>query len=70
MDRMKKIKRQLSMTLRGGRAPEKSHGEPRNGHGSDSGECRPFKGRCALPFKKVPVPLKGLQQGLMGPLAA
>uniref|UniRef100_A0A8B9MXB0 Uncharacterized protein n=1 Tax=Accipiter nisus TaxID=211598 RepID=A0A8B9MXB0_9AVES len=38
MDRMKKIKRQLSMTLRGGRAPEKSLGEPRDGHGSDSGE--------------------------------
>ncbi|KAM9584653.1 cyclin-dependent kinase 16 isoform 1-T2 [Morphnus guianensis] len=36
MDRMKKIKRQLSMTLRGGRAPEKSLGEPRDGHGSDS----------------------------------
>ncbi|XP_074995602.1 cyclin-dependent kinase 16-like, partial [Calonectris borealis] len=36
MDRMKKIKRQLSMTLRGGRAPEKSLGEPRDGPGSDS----------------------------------
>lgn len=36
MDRMKKIKRQLSMTLRGGRAPDKSLGEPRDGHGSDS----------------------------------
>ncbi|XP_054664541.1 cyclin-dependent kinase 16 isoform X2 [Grus americana] len=36
MDRMKKIKRQLSMTLRGGRTPEKNLGEPRDGHGSDS----------------------------------
>ncbi|XP_027564532.1 cyclin-dependent kinase 16-like, partial [Neopelma chrysocephalum] len=36
MDRMKKIKRQLSMTLRGGRAPEKGLGDPRDGHGSDS----------------------------------
>lgn len=36
MDRMKKIKRQLSMTLRGGRAPEKNLGEPRDGPGSDS----------------------------------
>nr|XP_031363667.1 cyclin-dependent kinase 16-like [Lonchura striata domestica] len=41
MDRMKKIKRQLSMTLRGGRAPDKGLGEPRDG--SDSGERWPFK---------------------------
>ncbi|XP_057244244.1 cyclin-dependent kinase 16-like [Malurus melanocephalus] len=44
MDRMKKIKRQLSMTLRGGRAPDKGLGDPRDGHGSDSGERGPFKG--------------------------
>ncbi|XP_041266685.1 cyclin-dependent kinase 16 [Onychostruthus taczanowskii] len=36
MDRMKKIKRQLSMTLRGGRAPDKGLGDPRDGAGSDS----------------------------------
>ncbi|XP_031950797.1 cyclin-dependent kinase 16 [Corvus moneduloides] len=36
MDRMKKIKRQLSMTLRGGRAPDKGLGDPRDGPGSDS----------------------------------
>ncbi|XP_053823958.1 cyclin-dependent kinase 16-like [Vidua chalybeata] len=36
MDRMKKIKRQLSMTLRGGRAPDKGLGDPRDGTGSDS----------------------------------
>ncbi|XP_063039236.1 LOW QUALITY PROTEIN: cyclin-dependent kinase 16-like [Melospiza melodia melodia] len=37
MDRMKKIKRQLSMTLRGGRAPDKAlGGDPRDGTGSDS----------------------------------
>ncbi|XP_068780250.1 cyclin-dependent kinase 16 isoform X2 [Struthio camelus] len=37
MDRMKKIKRQLSMTLRGGRAGDRSLGEPRDdGPGSDT----------------------------------
>ncbi|XP_068026594.1 LOW QUALITY PROTEIN: cyclin-dependent kinase 16 [Melanerpes formicivorus] len=38
MDRMRKIKRQLSMTLRGqrGRAPDKSLGDPREGPGSDN----------------------------------
>lgn len=55
MDRMKKIKRQLSMTLRGGRAPEKSLGEPRDGHGSDSGERWLFKGT-PCPFKGDPTP--------------
>ncbi|XP_071657279.1 cyclin-dependent kinase 16-like isoform X2 [Patagioenas fasciata] len=36
MDRMRRIKRQLSVTLRGGRTPEKGPGEPRDGPGSDS----------------------------------
>lgn len=44
MDRMKKIKRQLSMTLRGGRGPEKSPGGPRDGPNSD-GEAGPDEGR-------------------------
>uniref|UniRef100_A0A8B9FRX4 Uncharacterized protein n=1 Tax=Amazona collaria TaxID=241587 RepID=A0A8B9FRX4_9PSIT len=56
MDRMKKIKRQLSMTLRGGRAPEKSLGEPRDSHGSDSGERCPFK-RGAAPLSEATPPL-------------
>uniref|UniRef100_A0A8C0BPD3 Uncharacterized protein n=1 Tax=Buteo japonicus TaxID=224669 RepID=A0A8C0BPD3_9AVES len=56
MDRMKKIKRQLSMTLRGGPPPEKSLGEPRDGHGSDSGERWPFKGHPA-PLRGTPPPL-------------
>uniref|UniRef100_A0A8C3J402 Uncharacterized protein n=1 Tax=Calidris pygmaea TaxID=425635 RepID=A0A8C3J402_9CHAR len=59
MDRMKKIKRQLSMTLRGGRAPEKSLGEPRDGHGSDSGERWPFKGSLT-PSKGGVCPFKSL----------
>uniref|UniRef100_A0A8C3GH21 CDK16 n=1 Tax=Cairina moschata TaxID=8855 RepID=A0A8C3GH21_CAIMO len=58
MDRMKKIKRQLSMTLRGGRAPDKSLGEPRDGHGSDSGERRPLRG-VSGPLKGAPGPLRG-----------
>uniref|UniRef100_A0A674GFF7 Protein kinase domain-containing protein n=1 Tax=Taeniopygia guttata TaxID=59729 RepID=A0A674GFF7_TAEGU len=37
MDRMKKIKRQLSMTLRGGRAPDKGLGDPRDGSDSEPG---------------------------------
>uniref|UniRef100_A0A803VDP9 Uncharacterized protein n=1 Tax=Ficedula albicollis TaxID=59894 RepID=A0A803VDP9_FICAL len=57
MDRMKKIKRQLSMTLRGGRAPDKGLGDPRDGPGSDSGERAQFWSAC--PFKNVPVPLRG-----------
>ncbi|XP_069739097.1 cyclin-dependent kinase 16-like isoform X9 [Phaenicophaeus curvirostris] len=44
MDRMKKIKRQLSMTLRGGRGPDKSLGDPPDGPGSDS-EAGPDEGR-------------------------
>lgn len=47
MDRMKKIKRQLSMTLRGGRGVDKTNGAPEQigldesggGGGSDLGEA-------------------------------
>uniref|UniRef100_A0A669QHB1 Uncharacterized protein n=1 Tax=Phasianus colchicus TaxID=9054 RepID=A0A669QHB1_PHACC len=60
MDRMKKIKRQLSMTLRGGRGPEKGLGETRDGPNSDGGESGPLRGGGTGPLSgSLSGPLRG-----------